>query len=227
MNVWKILKNAKDRAMKALTGTAIEEFKELAKDFEKALEDDKQSRYEEGLKKGKRQRKPGAGSKGRLETPHEKLFFILVYFKCYPSYDVLGSMFDMDGSNACRNVRKLIPILEKALGEVMVLPKREIDSIEELFESFPGIKDFIIDGTERSIQRPKDNDKQKDSYSGKKKKNTGKNTIIVKENKEILYLGPTFGGKNHDYGMFKEEFPPDAVLSEPSIEIIKDGPRVW
>ncbi len=51
----------------------------------------------------------------------------------------------------------------------MALPSRKIKSFEELFEIFPGAKDIFIDGTETPIQRPKDEEKQKESYSGKKK----------------------------------------------------------
>ena len=37
---------------------------------------------------------------------------ILFYFKCYPTLDVLGLLFNFNRSNACRNVQKLIPIFE-------------------------------------------------------------------------------------------------------------------
>jgi hypothetical protein len=87
-----------------------------------------------------------------------------------------ASEFNLNRSNACRNVQKLTPILEKVLGKKMALPNMEINSLEELFEIFPGAKDIFIDGTERPIQRPKDEEKQKESYSGKKKV---KSTIMV------------------------------------------------
>ncbi|CEG11404.1 transposase (fragment) [groundwater metagenome] len=64
-------------------------------------------------------------------------------------------MFDLDRSNACRNVHKLIPILNGILKEAMVLPKRQIHTTEELFELFPVVHDLFIDATERQIPRPK------------------------------------------------------------------------
>lgn len=204
MNAKRALKN--DRLMKGVTGMSVSEFQELLHDFEKELEKEKQSRYEEGVKKGKRERKPGGGRKGELETVYDKLFFILFYFKCYTTFDVLGFIFDIDRSNAHRNVYKLIPILEKTLGEAMVLPKRKIHTTEELFEMFPEVKDLFIDATERQIPRPKDKDKQKKNYSGKKKRHTKKNTVIADEEKQIRYLGPTVEGKKHDYMGFKDEF---------------------
>jgi CxxC motif-containing protein len=59
--------------------------------------------------------------------------------------------------------------LEKVLGKKMALPKRRINSLDELFELFQGAKDIFIDRTESPIQRSKDKEKQKESYSGKKK----------------------------------------------------------
>ena len=60
------------------------------------------------------------------------------------------------------NAYKLASILEKALGKEMVLPARKISNVEELLEAFPDVRDLLIDGTERPIQRPKDDEKQKE-----------------------------------------------------------------
>jgi len=98
-----------------------------------------------------------------LGNSTEKLFFILFYFKCHPTFDVLGLFFNFNQSNVCPNVHKLTPILEKVLGKKMALPKRRINSLEELFELFPGANGISIDWTESPIQRPKDNEKQKES----------------------------------------------------------------
>ncbi|MDI6729981.1 MAG: transposase family protein [Candidatus Altarchaeum sp.] len=102
------------------------------------MEKEKEAQYEKGVKNGERERESGGGRKGRLETMQNKLFLILFYFKCYPTFDLLGFILDIGRSNACRNVHKLIPLLEKTIGESMVLPKRKIHTTEELFEIFPG-----------------------------------------------------------------------------------------
>ncbi|CEG12115.1 transposase [groundwater metagenome] len=175
--------------------------------MKKNLKKEKELRYDEDLKEGERERQPGGGRKGNLITVADKLFYILFYFKCYPTFDVIGLMFDLDRSNACRNVHKLIPILNEILKEAMVLPKRQIHTTEELFELFPVVHDLFIDATERQIPRPKNKHKQKENYSGKKKRHTKKNTIISDENREIRYLGPTVEGKKHDYRTFTDEFP--------------------
>jgi len=88
----------------------------------------------------------------------------------------------------------------------MVLPKREIHTIEELFEVFPEVKEIFIDATERPIQRPKNKEKQKQNYSGKKKRHTKKNMVIATKTKRIIYFSSTVEGKKHDCAEFKDEF---------------------
>ena len=49
------------------------------------------------------------------------------------------------------------------------MPKRKILTVKE-FEGFlKEEKELIFDATEQRIQRPGDNEKQKETYSGKKK----------------------------------------------------------
>jgi hypothetical protein len=167
--------------------------------FSEEFQNETWVRYETGVEHGNRERKPGAGRVGNLESYATKLFFTLFYFKCYTTFDTLGFLFDLDRSNANRNIHKFTSILEKALGRKMVLPERKISTMEELLEVFPDVNDLLIDGTERPIQRPKDNDKQKENYSGKKKMHTRKNIIISDKKKRIGYVSPTMNGKRHDY----------------------------
>jgi hypothetical protein len=67
-----------------------EEFNQLTKSLGQEFQRDKRARYERELQKGDRQRKPGGGRIARLQTPELKCFFILFYFKCYPTLDLLG-----------------------------------------------------------------------------------------------------------------------------------------
>jgi Helix-turn-helix of DDE superfamily endonuclease len=154
---------AQDRLMRAMTGLNLKAFEELLLSFTKA--------YEESVLKleKKRKRAHGGGRKSALSTVSTKLLFILVYCKCYPTFDVLGVMFGFHRSCAHDWVHRLLPILEAALGYQQALPLRQINSMEEFLEKFPDIEEVIFDGTERPVQRPKDSDKQKKHYSGKKK----------------------------------------------------------
>ncbi len=111
ININRVLKN--DRVMRSLTGLNRKAFNELLVPFAAALEEAKYAKP--------RHRAPGAGSKPRLRRDEDKLFYILFYFKCYPTFDVAGVLFDFDRSQANRWVHSLQAILEVALGKEMAL----------------------------------------------------------------------------------------------------------
>lgn len=188
MNIKKAFKN--ERLIKALTGMRKEEFEYLASMFEEIL-------FIESKNK-KRKREIGAGRHGVFRNAKEKLFFILLYIKIYPTYDVASFIFQADRAQPCRWVKKFLPILEKVLGRACVLPKRKISSVEEFFSKFPDAKDIFIDGTECGIQRPKATKRQERKYSGKKKKHTRKHIIATDVRKRVLLVSPTKDGRRHD-----------------------------
>jgi hypothetical protein len=214
ININKIL--GKDRLLRAMIGLNRKAFENLLEKFEKVYN-------EEEEKKGKRprKRKRGGGRKGRLASMAEKLFYILFYVKCYPTFDLASVLFDFDRSQAHRWVHKLQEILEKTLGEKQVLPLRQIHSVEEFLEKFPMVKKVIVDGTERAISRPKNEEKQRENYSGKKKRHTRKNIVASDKEKKILVLTTTKTGKTHDKKIQEEE---DFILGIPEkIEVLADS----
>jgi hypothetical protein len=188
-----------DRLLRAMTGLNRQAFEALVPSFEKE--------YEQSLKARDRvrQRRLGGGAKAKLETATEKLFYILFYFKCYPTFDVAGVIFDLDRSQTHRWMHRLQPILEAALGKEMVLPLRKLRSIEEFIEQFPEVKEVIIDGTERPIQRPKLAERQQENYSGKKRRHTRKHLAGVAPNLQVLVLTHSREGKIHDKRLHDEE----------------------
>jgi hypothetical protein len=194
-----------NRQFKALTGMARTEFEQFLPTFTEAYEALRQEAYE--AQRATRQRKPGGGPKGKLPDMSQKLFFILYYWKVYPRYDVLGFQFDMDGSKACTNVHALWPVLNRALANSEVLPKREFASVEELRTAFADIAELFIDATEHPHARPQNDEEQRKKLSGKKKRHTVKNTVITTACHGILFFGLTVAGSVHDYGRCKEEFP--------------------
>ncbi len=118
MSLEKVLK--RERLCKAFTGLSPGEFANLVPMFEKSLEERKQNDY---LTNPNRQRKPGGGKKSLIPTADQKLFFILFYFKCYPTFDLLGCFFNQSGRRECleRLYAPLTPVLEPTLGKKMVL----------------------------------------------------------------------------------------------------------
>lgn len=127
-----------------------------------------------------------------------KLFFILFYFKCYPTFDVLSFLFDLERGRANRWGHRLQALLETALGKKMVLPERKLESLEQFLERFPEVKTVILDGTERPVQRPQDAEKQKEHYSGKQKRHTRKHITGSTRTKRVILLTQAQPGKIHD-----------------------------
>ncbi|MDZ4876863.1 MAG: hypothetical protein CLLPBCKN_006298 [Chroococcidiopsis cubana SAG 39.79] len=153
-----------DRLLRALTGLNRKAFDELLDSFSLLYEQSRQSQP--------RQRAVGGGRKARLLSTQEKLFFILFYFKCYPTFDLAGIIFDLHRSQAHEWMHRLQPILEQTLGKQLALPERKLTSVEEFVVRFPEVERVMIDGTEHPIQRPKDPQQQQRNYSGKKRRHT-------------------------------------------------------
>ena len=154
-----------------------------------------------------------------LFTIQDKLFFILFYLKCYQLQEIIGYLFGIPQSQANYWIHVLAHVLEEALSSADCLPARvSSDLLEKL--NMEGKQDLVIDGTERRIQRPTDNDEQRKYYSGKKKAHTVKNLVIVGESdREVKYLSDTVEGKKHDKKVADEaelEFPKNTIIIQDS-----------
>ena len=103
-----------------------------------------------------------------IENEEELLLFTLFSFKSGLTYDVLGIVCGMNGSNAKRNQKIGLEILEQTLTQSGNMPKRKLLTFKDFEEFFKEEKELIIDATEQRIQRPGDNEQQKETYSGKK-----------------------------------------------------------
>ncbi len=200
-----------DRLLRALTGLNRKAFEELKRVFQQELEKEDVP----GINQKRRKRAKGGGRKPRLKTVESKLIYILFYFKCYPTFDLAGILFGLDRSQANRWMHRLQKVLERTLGVKMALPKRHLNTEAEFNESFPEVNRVILDGTERPIQRSSDREKQKQDYSGKKKRHTRNHLGAVAPDKRILILSKAYHGKNHDKGILNREqwvkFIPDGV----------------
>jgi len=103
-----------------------------------------------------------------LSSEEELLFFTLFSLKVGLSYDVLGFVSGLDGSNAKRNQTLGLTVLEHALGTAQCLPRRNFKDAAEFAECFRQEETLIFDGLEQRVQRPNDDEAQRDCYSGKK-----------------------------------------------------------
>lgn len=213
MIVYQVLKN-KPAVFRCFTGMNLVAFQKLLPAFERAYESDLDRRDQ--ARSMKRQRERGGGRTSALKSIEDKLLFILFYFKIYPLQEVQGYLFRMGQSQAWDWIHRLTPILNRALGHEKQLPARQARDIEQVLKMCPSLE-FIIDGTERPIRRPKDKARQKENYSGKKKRHTLKNNVVTeKRTKKVRVLSVTCEGKKHDKTLAEEQALP-----------FPDGSKVW
>ena len=202
---------SQSRVTMATLGISKDEFYRLLPIFSQCLQ-----AYRLQLRPN-RKRKIGGGRKGDLPEDEDKLLYILMSLKLYPTYDALAVLCDHYRSKCGDSVKLLLPVLEMTLKRKLVLPKRRGNSLEEIFRQHPEIKDIFIDGTERRVQKPKNLKKRNKLYSGKKKATTRKIVVVSDEQKYIHYMSRTKSGRRHDKRIADKEsifswIPPDVTV---------------
>lgn len=210
MHMQYIALQTKPRTLRSLTGFKATEFESLLPSFGQAWD----SFVKEQAERPSRQRAYGAGRTAHLKKLEDKLLFILFYYRQYPTQEAQGFFFGMSQAQANEWIHRLSELLNQALGYEMQLPERRAANLEAVLSACPSLA-FIMDGTERPINRPKDKEKQKSHYSGKKKAHTVKNNVITERGGKVVYLSGTCEGKRHDKKLADDEryrFPPGSKL---------------
>ena len=190
-----------------LTMTSLNqpEFEQLLPYFNKSWDEYVLNNY---IEREDREREYGGGRDDTtLLKIEDKLLFILYYVKAYPLQDILAYEFGM--SQGCANIwiHILSKVLKDALDQDGHLPERNADRLEDVLKEEDENK-YAVDGTERRIQRPKDEEEQEQYYSGKKKAHTVKNVLIGGvDTQRVDYLSPTYEGKRHDKKIVDIEGP--------------------
>lgn len=196
-------------------GIKYNQFEQLLPKFSTAL---RQAEHKKAYLKP-RIRDIGGGRKATLKGDAEKLFFILLYYKAYPTFRFAQAIFGFDKRNIQLWTDFLAPVVFQALGYELSLKRKlhRINSFEAWIEEYPELKEFLVDATERAIQRPKNNKLQQFYYSGKRKTHTVKNQLFVSPNsKKILAVSDSVEGKRADKRLFEDDpislmFPENSV----------------
>lgn len=178
-----------ERQFKALTSLTIEQFDLILPIFEIKWEAFIEKFNLDGTP---RVRKYVPKNEEQLPTVAQKLFFILFYKKTNSLQEAMALQFELDVSMVNKWIHILSPILEKSLEKFIPPSRIELSDFQEN-------ETYIIDGTERPIQR--DTYDQKIFYSGKKKTHTLKNILITSTLGMIIWLGKTEVGSLHDKNM--------------------------
>jgi hypothetical protein len=156
----KVKKNATQ--LLSLTGFTVCEFETLLPFFKSEWEE-YYSRFT--LTGAVRQRISYNRKTSKLPMIGDKLLFILSYLKNNPLQEYHGATFGMTQPQCNDWVHLLAEILRKTLKTLGELPDRNSQRIQYIVQS---CQDVLLDGTERPIQRPQAEDRQKSHYSGKK-----------------------------------------------------------
>lgn len=195
------------------TGLSVIQFKTLSERLNPLW---KRQEKERLLRSG-RLRSIGAGRKYRLTKIEDKLLLILIFYRTYCLYEILGWIFNLDASNICRMIKKLTPLLEAAADPTLkfalktIKRKRKKMGFEEFIKTYPDLIELVIDSTEQKRKRPGNKKKQKNFYSGKKHQHGFKTQIVVDRKGRIVDVSRSYPARIHDKTLLIKEKTLDMI----------------
>jgi hypothetical protein len=190
------------RKFLALTGYTIDAFDALVPYFESAHDEYLCVFDITGKRRKQKLNRVTIYPNSPLPGIKERLLFVLSYKKLNPIQYAHAELFGMTQKDCCYYFHGLSTILDLALEKHGSLPtdnpevlEKELISIATDAESD---KNVFHDGTEREVPRPVDDELQQAAYSGKKKKHTVKNAVVMTACCLILFVSKTVTGNVHD-----------------------------
>lgn len=198
------------QAFRSLTGLSIEEFNALYAEVADKIEAYDESR----LNQRERKRGIGAGSQYKQDA-RNRLLMTMIWLRIYPTYEVLGFLFDLDKSNISRNLQGILAVLRRELGDQIQWPdqSQRKRKLATFMQDFPDVV-AIVDATEQPTRRPQEEQTQKTYYSGKKKRHTLKTQIVVAPDGELIDISETVPGSCHDKKLYDESGVGDQLDDE-------------
>jgi DDE superfamily endonuclease/Helix-turn-helix of DDE superfamily endonuclease len=227
----------KPTAFRSMTGLTPAEFEALLEDFLAA-----QVRRRQAATRTKRSRQPRCRAVGAghpyAHDDRSRLLMTLIWLRVYPTYEVLGLLFDLEKSNAWENVQDVLATLETLADFPFERPtaeRKKLGSVAAVMDAFPQVR-LVIDAKEQRVERPEGDDRQRPYYSGKKKAHTIKNQIAVAPDGRIEAVSDSVpGGANHDLRLLRDtallhrldpEADEGAMLDKGYTGIAKDHPEL-
>lgn len=209
----------KPKQFLSVTGMNLHQFQALLPLFEQAYDKLELQRKQKVVRTGnERQRQVGGGAHFANLLP-DRLLMLLLYYRLYLTQEFMTLLFKAeDKSVICRGIKQMRPVCESVLPiptlarrRILSLADKEqkrrqkrIGSIDEFRQAYPELT-FIIDGVEQPKRKPKNKDKRKSDYSGKKKRHTLKQIVIGTPVGIIIDQSPSVGGRAHDFKVFKDD----------------------
>ena len=103
-----------------------------------------------------------------LTDKREALFFILHYYKAYPTLQNLGMYFGFSNFAASVCLERLKPCLKAALQAQGIDKSTLFKNQADFDQRFATVTDLVIDVTEVPVERAVNQEVQEEDYSGKK-----------------------------------------------------------
>jgi len=207
---------------RSFTGLEVSELDSLYERVESRY-----SKFEERrLSRPDRKKEVGEGGRPFKLELRDRLLMLLVYYRLYITLALTQFLFDLDLSNVWRDIRYLEPVVRACIP----LPKkiheqvRRLGTVEEVERYFPGFKAFV-DATEQEIPRPKNAQKRKTHYSGKRKRHTVKTQLTVNSKGLIVHKPPHARGRRHDLDIYRQRHPDLPKEVEQNFDRGYDGVR--
>jgi hypothetical protein len=149
--------------------------------------------------------KKGGGRPKKLKRD-EEVCLCIFYLRHLLTFELLGMHFDISKTEAndtfnywIKIIRKILP---SSLMEQTKKDKEELEMIKEMLAEY----ELIVDSWEQPRERPKDNQAQKEYYSGKKKQHTFKGQVITLPlGQDLVDVEVGRQGKASDINIFREQ----------------------
>ena len=149
--------------------------------------------------------KKGGGRPKKLNR-EEQICLCIFYLRHLPTFQILGIQFDISKTEANNTFNYWIKIIRRilpaSLMEQAKKGKEKLTIVKEMLAEH----ELIVDSWEQPRERPKDNEAQKEYYSGKKKQHTFKGQVVTLPlGKDLVDVEVGREGKASDIKMFREQ----------------------
>jgi hypothetical protein len=149
-----------------------------------------------------RKRRVGGGRKRRLR-PYQEVLMSLLYLRHNVSHALVGQLFGVSADTSENTFHEVVPILQA------VCPTQRFDGEKKWKKSDPSwhpdeVDRVLIDSFETPICRPSVDHRQRQVYSGKRKRHTIKTQVATDKKGEILSVDAGHRGPKADIRVYEE-----------------------
>lgn len=187
-----------ERWIKYLTGLTASQFWSMFERIEADFAEYERQRHE----RPGRKRAVGAGRPFAVPLLI-RVVAVIAYLRLHLAQEFIGMWFGIDQVQISRDLRRLLPLIRRHVPAPEVLEllpeeKRPVDPLEALWAAFGEEGIALLDATEQPINRPTDSERQREFYSGKKKRHTVKTQVVANGEGDVAAITPPVPGKTAD-----------------------------